>query len=426
MNYDYIMDYKQTLEYLFTSLPVFQRIGAAAYKANLANTIKLDNHLGNPHTYFRTIHVAGTNGKGSVSQMIYEVLRASGYRVGLYTSPHLVDFRERIIVDNEMISETQVVDFVATNRSFIDELKPSFFEVTVAMAFDHFRRCEVDFAVVEVGMGGRLDSTNIVSPLLSVITNIDYDHTQFLGDTLALIAAEKAGIIKPSTPVVVGETLPETAVVFIEKARQNFAPLTFADQRYRCNSHNKRIYSVTSLMDDYTFDIQLGMSGDYQQRNICTTLAALDILSEIIPLTSVNVRRGLSCASVRGRWQELGTAPLTICDTGHNKAGIGYVVAQIAKQEYDRLICVIGMVGDKDVDGVLDLLPPEAYYIFTQASIPRAMSAVELQTKAEEHMLNGEVCSSVRKAVERAREIATPGDMIFIGGSTFIVAELFD
>lgn len=419
------MNYSQTLEYLYSSLPVFQRIGAAAYKANLDNTIALDDHQGNPHRDFRTIHVAGTNGKGSVSQMIYEVLRASGYSVGLYTSPHLVDFRERIIVDDRMISQEEVVGFVEKHRDFIELVKPSFFEATVAMAFDHFRRREVDFAVIEVGMGGRLDSTNIISPILSVITNIDYDHTQFLGTTLAEIASEKAGVIKPSIPVVVGETNPETAMVFIEKARRETTSITFADQRYRCDSHRGRIFEVTSLLEEYTFDIELGMSGDYQQRNICTALAAFDLLSEVVDLTSVNVRRGVAAAVVRGRWQKLSDQPLTICDTGHNKAGISYILAQIAKERFEKLIFVIGMVGDKDIDGVLSMLPTDAYYIFTQASIPRAKSAHELQKEALLHSLGGEVVVNVADAVAKAREIARDNDMIFIGGSTFVVAELF-
>lgn len=417
------MNYPQTLEYLFNSLPVFQRIGEAAYKANLDNTILLDDHLGNPHRAFRSIHIAGTNGKGSVSQMIYEVLRASGYRVGLYTSPHLKDFRERIIVDDEMISESDVVNFVATNREFIETVKPSFFEVTVAMAFDHFKRCEVEIAVVEVGMGGRLDSTNIISPLLSIITNIDYDHTQFLGDTLAKIAGEKAGIIKEMTPVVVGETNPETAMVFIEKARKQFAPITFADARYRCNKHENNTYYIHSMLEEFDFEIELGMDGDYQQKNICTALAAFDTLTEL-KLTPKAVRDGLRRAKVRGRWHKLAEKPLIICDTGHNKAGIGYVVNQIYEQRYEKLIFVVGMVADKDIESVLDMLPKEAYYIFTKANIPRALDAEALQRTAAGHSLSGEVVPTVAEALSRAKEIAGENDMIFVGGSTFVVAEI--
>lgn len=418
------MNYQQTLDYLYNSLPVFQRIGAAAYKANLDNTIKMDEHLGHPHHSFKTIHIAGTNGKGSVSQMIYEVLRESGYKVGLYTSPHLRDFRERIVVDGEMITQQGVVDFVQRNREFIEQVQPSFFEVTVAMAFDYFRACEVDIAVVEVGMGGRLDSTNIIEPLLSVITNIDYDHTQFLGSTLDKIAAEKAGIIKPYTPVVVGESRAETAPVFIQKARMEQAPIFFADQRYCCSEQVGNRFVVDSRLDGFRFEIELGMYGQYQRLNICTALTALDVLSESLQITPESVKAGLAKAKVLGRWQELGRNPLVICDTGHNKAGIKMVVEQIARQKFRRLIMVIGMVSDKDVEAVMAMLPTEAYYIFTRASIPRAMEAEELGRKAAAHNLVGEVVGNVNDALARAREIAGAEDMIFVGGSTFVVAEV--
>ena len=416
--------YEKTLKYLYDSLPVFQRIGGAAYKANLDNTIALDNHLGNPHRAFDAVHIAGTNGKGSVSEMIYEVLRAAGYRTGLYTSPHLSDFRERIIVDGEMIPRECVVDFVEQNSHFIESLKPSFFEVTVAIAFDYFRRQNVDIAVIEVGMGGRLDSTNIITPRLSVITNIDYDHTQFLGDTLAKIATEKAGIIKPAIPVVIGESAPESAPVFILKAKEVHSPLTFADQRYVCADRRGNQFVINSLLDGNVAELTLGMSGDYQRKNICTVLAALDILGEQMAISKDNVIEGLSRACVRGRWQKIGDKPLIICDTGHNKAGIKYVVEQIALQNFDRLIMVVGMVADKDIDVVLAMLPKDAYYIFTRADIPRALDADELQDRAERFNLMGESVAGVEKALERAREIATENDMIFIGGSTFVVAEL--
>lgn len=418
------MNYQQTLDYLYNSLPVFQRIGAAAYKANLDNTIKLDEHLGFPHHSFKTIHVAGTNGKGSVSQMIYEVLRMSGYKVGLYTSPHLRDFRERIIVDGQMITEQAVVDFVQHNKEFIEQVEPSFFEVTVAMAFDYFRACEVDIAVVEVGMGGRLDSTNIISPLLSVITNIDYDHTQFLGSTLDQIAAEKAGIIKPYTPVVVGESRAETAPVFIQKARQEQTTVLFADQRYRCSNRVGGRYTIDSLLDGFVFEVELGMEGDYQRMNVCTAIAALDLLSEYLDITPESVKSGLASAVVMGRWYKLGESPLVVCDTGHNKVGIKCVVEQIAQQNYQKLIMVIGMVSDKDIEAVLAMLPQQAYYIFTQASIPRAMDAMELSVKAQEYSLHGEVVGDVAGALSRARELAGEQDMIFVGGSTFVVAEV--
>lgn len=418
------MTYQETLEYLYNSLPVFQRIGAAAYKSNLDNTITLDNHLEHPHHHFKSIHIAGTNGKGSVSQMVYEVLRAAGYSVGLYTSPHLSDFRERIIVDGEMIPQEYVIRFVEQNREIIEKIQPSFFEVTVAMAFDHFRTQNVDYAIIEVGMGGRLDSTNIISPILSIITNIDYDHTQFLGTTLQEIAAEKAGIIKEYTPVVIGQTNPETAPVFIRKARQQYAPIHFADQRYRCQSHTDNRFTVESLIQNYTFDLDLAMSGDYQMYNICTALTAMDILSEQIPITRENVKQGMAASKIRGRWQKLATEPLTICDTGHNKAGIKLVTEQIARQNYTKLYMVIGVVADKDIDAILTMLPKQAHYIFTQANIPRAMNAQILARRAQEFGLNGEIISTVPQAFEQARALASKDDMIFIGGSTFVVAEI--
>lgn len=417
------LDYEQTLEYLYNSLPVFQRIGAAAYKDNLDNTQALDDYLDHPHQSFRTIHIAGTNGKGSVSQMIYEVLRAAGYRTGLYTSPHLRDFRERIVVDGQMIPKEAVVDFVSQNRELLEKIKPSFFEVTVAMAFDHFRAQKVDIAVIEVGMGGRLDSTNIITPLLSVITNIDYDHTQFLGDTLEKIATEKAGIIKPSIPVLIGQTTPETAPVFIAKAKEVGTPIFFADQRYRCTSHDRNLYEISSLLDGAKFTLELDMSGDYQMYNICTALSALDEL-QCSRITIQQVKQGFARAKVLGRWQKLADYPLTICDTGHNKAGIDFVVKQIAQQKYEKLYFVIGMVNDKDISGVLAMLPRDAYYIFTRASIPRALDATELQKLASEHGLHGEVAPTVARALELARTNAAPEDMIFIGGSTFVVAEV--
>lgn len=420
------MDYNQTLEYLYNSLPVFQRIGAAAYKANLDNTMALDEHLGHPHRSFATVHIAGTNGKGSVSQMIYEVLRASGYSVGLYTSPHLRDFRERIIVNGQMITQDAVVSFVAQHREFIESLQPSFFEVTVAMAFDYFRREGVDVAVVEVGMGGRLDSTNIITPKLSVITNIDFDHTQFLGSTLPEIAAEKAGIIKAGIPVVVGETDARTAMVFMAKAQAERAPIFFADQRYVCTVQEGRVFHLRSLLEQYDFELQLGMCGTYQRRNICTALTALDELAVAMPAISPQaVREGLSRAVVTGRWQVLATEPMAVCDTAHNVAGMSYVTQQIARQAYDNLYVVLGMVADKDISGVLALLPQKAYYFFTAASIARAMDAEELARIAAEHGLQGEVVTGgVAHALELARERTTPRDMIFIGGSTFVVAEI--
>ncbi|MEG2320040.1 MAG: Mur ligase family protein, partial [Mucinivorans sp.] len=343
----------------------------SAYKEGLQTSLCLDDHLGHAHRSFKTIHVAGTNGKGSSSQMIYEVLREAGHHVGLYTSPHLRDFRERIVVDGEMIAEQAVVEFVRNNRAIIESLHPSFFEMTVAMAFDYFRAKKVDIAVVEVGLGGRLDATNIITPEVSLITNIDFDHQQFLGHTLPLIAAEKAGIIKDGVPVVVGESSPMTAPVFIDKARSCSAPLIFADQRYICTAQQGFHFTVYSKVEEFSFEVELGMQGHYQARNLCSVLACLDVLSKSVPLSREEILGGLARAKVAGRWQTKGQQPLTICDTGHNRAGIGYVVEQLAGQHYEKLYFVIGMVSDKDTKEIMGMLPKEAYYIFTQASTHR-------------------------------------------------------
>lgn len=422
------MNYAQTLEYLYNSLPVFQRIGSAAYKANLNNTLALDEHLQNPHRTFRTVHIAGTNGKGSTSQMIYSALRASGLKVGLYTSPHLRDFRERIIVDDQMISEQDVVNFVAEHREFIDQLGPSFFEVTVAMAFYHFRAMQVDVAVIEVGMGGRLDSTNIIDPLLSVITNIDFDHTQFLGSTLSAIATEKAGIIKSHKPSLLGQCNQEYDDVFKSVARNNNSELHFAEQMYRCTNKQGSVFTIEDLESGQTFDVDSAMEGDYQKHNICTALSALKILrNSLAELTPQAILDGISSAKVKGRWQTLSTSPLTICDTGHNKAGIRFIVDQLSKLEYSKLYFVLGVVNDKDLDSILPMLPKDAYYIFTQASIPRALPAQELYEKATRiYNLKGEVVSTVASAMAYAQEMAlqTEKSMVFVGGSTFTVAEV--
>lgn len=422
------MDYHQTLDYLYNNLPVFQRVGGAAYKANLDNALALDEYMDHPHRSFKTIHIAGTNGKGSVSAMASGVLRAAGYRVGLYTSPHLRDFRERMTVDGEMIPRQDVVDFVAANLSKIEQLRPSFFEATVAMAFDYFRRARVDIAVVETGMGGRLDATNIITPIACVVTNISLDHTQYLGDTLVAIAGEKAGIIKRGVPVIIGETDPVTAPVFITKAQESDSPIFFADQRYRCASHDGNIFHVTNLLDAHSFDLELGMEGDCQTRNICTALALFDILDELgkdrIVLTGEQVRRGLRDTRVEGRWQRISEHPAVIVDTGHNEAGMRFVAGQLVRETYDKLHFVLGVVADKDLGTILPLLPRDAHYIFTQASLPRAMDYRELAAKARAAGLHGEEVSTVPAALERARKLASPGDLIFVGGSTFTVAEI--
>lgn len=423
------MTYSETIEYLYNTAPMFQSVGGGAYKEGLENTHALNDLLDHPHRAFRTIHVGGTNGKGSVSQMLYAVLKEVGYKVGLYTSPHLKDFRERMQVDGQMIPEQEVIDFVTKMRPHIEELKPSFFEITTVMAFDFFRRREVDIAVIEVGMGGRLDCTNVIDPLVSVITNISLDHTQYLGDTLPKIAGEKAGIIKNGVPVVVGEYQPETAPTFIAKARDTESPIIFADQRYRCTGHDGRMFEIESLLDGYRFTLQSGMEGDYQQKNLCTALATLDTLTGLLPkpLTTMEVRRGLAAARVPGRWQNIAaeTDPCPIiCDTGHNEAGLTFVTEQLKRQSYKKLYFVLGVVADKDLDHILPLLPRDAHYIFTQASLPRALKADELAEKARAAGLEGEVVPTVPEALAKARALAGAGDLIFVGGSTFTVAEV--
>lgn len=424
------MTYQETIEYLYNTAPMFQNVGSAGYKEGLENTYTLNELLGHPYRAYPAIHVGGTNGKGSVSQMLYAVLKEAGYKVGLYTSPHLKDFCERMQVDGRMIPERDVIDFVERMRPHIEELRPSFFEITTVMAFDFFRREGVDIAVIEVGMGGRLDCTNVISPLVSVITNISFDHMQFLGDTLPKIAGEKAGIIKEGVPVVVGESQPETAPTFISRAHEMAASIIFADQRYRCVGHDGRMFEVESLLDGYRFTLQLGMEGDYQQRNLCTVLAALDTLTDRLPkpLTTNEVRRGLAAARVPGRWQNIATkadpCPI-ICDTGHNEAGLTFVMEQLKKQSYKKLYFVLGVVADKDLNHILPLLPREnTHYIFTQASLPRALKAEELAVRAGEAGLQGEIVKTIPEALARGRSLATAEDLIFVGGSTFTVAEV--
>lgn len=428
------MTYQETLDFLFHSLPVFQHVGGCAYKAGFERINALETVLGNPHRKIKSVHVAGTNGKGSVSHMIASSLITAGYRTGLFTSPHLKDFRERIRIDGKEISEEEVVEFVERNREAIDRIQPSFFEITTAIAFDCFARHGVEIAVIEVGMGGRLDSTNIIRPMVSVITNIGYDHMQFLGDTLEKIAGEKAGIIKSDTPVVIGETQPETAAVFIEKARSEWAPIRFADQMYRVIESEtvgmSRRFEIEKLTTGESFTLESDLQGIYQRKNVLTALTALDVLNEsgVCTVSPDQIRRGIASAArisgLKGRWQRLGERPLTVCDTGHNEAGLTEVTAQLAQQRYDRLYMVLGFVADKDLDRVFPLLPRDAYYIFTKASIPRALDEQELARRAAVYGLRGECVSSVPEALALARTKASPDDMIFVGGSTFVVAEI--
>jgi dihydrofolate synthase/folylpolyglutamate synthase len=430
------MTYAETLDYLFNALPMFQRVGASAYKADLTNTLSLCEHLGNPQETFKTIHVAGTNGKGSTSHALASVFQEAGYKTGLYTSPHLKSFTERIRIDGKEITEGDVVEFVANNRAFLDQLQPSFFEMTVGMAFWYFAKEAVDIAVIEVGMGGRLDSTNVIHPELCVITTIGYDHTQFLGNTLPLIAGEKAGIIKQGVPVVISQTQKETQAVFSEQAAAKQAAIVFADQVWEVTklpeSENPNIQQPSNFKvrsSDGEFTMKFDLNGDYQRFNLPGILEAVKQLrNQGWNLSDTALQVGLESISeqtgLKGRWQLLQVNPIILADTGHNEAGIGEVVNQLKKYSYSKLWMVIGMVNDKDISKVLDLLPKEANYIFCQASIPRAMDAYELARKGNEKGLIGQVIPTVTEALEFARKNASPDDLIFVGGSTFVVAEI--
>lgn len=428
------MTYKETLDFLFSQLPAYHRIGKAAYRSDLNNTILLDDYFGHPHLKYRTVHVAGTNGKGSVSHMIASVMQEAGYRTGLYTSPHLKDFRERIRINGEMIPHDVVISFVEMHRKIIESLKPSFFEMTVAMALNYFAKCGVDVAIIETGLGGRLDSTNIIKPVLSVITNIGHDHMDLLGDTPGKIAVEKAGIIKPGIPVLISETQNETEIVFREKAIACASHIIFADKVFRCNlsaDDNKDLFRKFSMVDLAELTEIKGESplkGDYQKKNLQAAFAAFRMLRNEFNLSQKNltdgIRNVISNTGLNGRWQILGSDPLIICDTGHNKEGLQYVLDQISHIPKNDLHIVIGFVNDKDLGSVLPLFPVNALYYFTRASVPRALNETVLKSEAEKYGLNGDSYQDVRSALEQARKNAIPSDLIFIGGSTFIVAEV--
>lgn len=426
------MNYNETINFLFSQLPVFQREGKAAYKANLNNTLALDKHFKQPHKQYITVHIAGTNGKGSVSHMLASVLQCAGYKTGLYTSPHLKDFRERIKINGEMIPEKQVVNFVQENIKLIENIKPSFFEMTVAMAFNYFAINNVDIAIIETGMGGRLDSTNIINPILSVITNIGLDHTAFLGTNIKDIATEKAGIIKNKVPVVIGEWNKKTATVFIKKALEQQSEIVFADRIRSISKDTKSVgnenISIIFNGEPEYLNLELDLHGDYQKKNVITTLTALNILSREVNIQPENVREGLKTAAkttgLMGRWQKIETKPNIICDTAHNTDGIAYVVNQLKKQKYNKLHIVLGMVNDKEIDEILKMMPKNAQYYFTKAKIPRAINELELMRKAKPIGLNGSCYANVPLAIQKAKEKAMPNDLIFIGGSTFVVAEI--
>lgn len=428
--------YQQVLDFLYSQLPMFQRTGPAAYKDNLDNTIRLDVMFDHPHRSFKTIHIAGTNGKGSVSHMLASVLQEAGYKTGLYTSPHLKDFRERIKVDGEMIPEEAVVSYTGSylEKNEAEKLEPSFFELTVSMAFDYFRSMQVDVAVVEVGLGGRLDSTNIITPEVSVITNISFDHMALLGDTLPKIAAEKAGIIKTGVPVVVGETNPETEGVFRQFADKVKTTLAFADGEYQADYSMLTVDGRQSLnirRNNELFypGLKLDLLGIYQRYNVPTVLRAIDFLNgKGWRLPEDAVREGLmnvvANTGLMGRWQIIGYNPMVVCDTGHNPAGMKLVAEQIGQTAWKHLHMVIGMVNDKDQDEVLSMLPVNAQYYFTQAAIPRAAAPEVLAAKAAGFGLKGNCYPSVRQALSVALANAGKNDLIFVGGSTFVVAEI--
>ncbi len=429
------MNYSQTLEFLFTSLPAFETKGATAYKPGLERIAAFCKAMGNPQRNFFTVHVAGTNGKGSVSHLLAAVLQQAGYRTGLYTSPHLQDFRERIRVDGEMIPKQKVVNFVDKYHDKMVELGLSFFEMTTAMAFDYFAQSDVEVAVIETGLGGRLDATNVIVPVLSVITNVGLEHTDLLGDTLQKIAAEKGGIIKKSIPVVIGEEDERYNPVFEQIAANNKSKVVYAQREVRCEEQThdadgcRQRFRLQRVRDGRMFELELDLAGDYQRQNIVTATAAIDFLHEETPLTIsrrafiAGVREAAANTSLLGRWQKLADVPLTVCDTGHNAHGIARVAEQLKKTVYKKLYCVIGFVKDKDLAHILPLLPHDAHYIFTQAQTSRALSAADLAAKAAIYGLQGETAESVDAAIHRAQELAQPDDMIFIGGSTYVVAE---
>ena len=432
------MNYSETLAYLYEQLPMFQRVGAAGFKKGLGNTVALAEALGNPERTFRSVHVAGTNGKGSSSHLLAAVLQAAGYKVGLYTSPHLREFTERIRVNGTEIAPDYLVQWVARWQPLFATVQPSFFEMCVALAYAYFAEQRVDIAIIEVGLGGRFDSTNIITPLVSLITNISFDHQALLGNTLPEIAGEKAGIIKSGVPVVVSQTQAEVADVFRHEAAAKLAHLVFADQVYQAafaaepsEETGLRPVTVTQHGRPYLPNAELGLPGDYQQYNLPGVLATLDELRALgFRITEAAVRTGLrqvtQLTGLRGRWSIIGRRPLVICDTGHNAAGLRLVVAQLRRLPHEHLHMVIGTVNDKDVAGMLALLPAEGTYYFCAANIPRALPAADLAQQAAALKLTGQAYDSVMAAVAAARAAASPVDVVFIGGSTFVVAEVED
>jgi len=428
--------YKETLSYLYKQLPMFQRIGPAAFKKDLGNIIALCAQLGQPQATFPSIHLAGTNGKGSTAHLLAAILQASGKRVGMYTSPHYKDFRERVKINGILMSKKYVVEFVRQHQVILEQIKPSFFEITVALAFDYFAKQKVDIAIIETGLGGRLDSTNIIQPLISVITNIGYDHQQFLGDTLEEIAMEKAGIIKKDIPVVIGETHPKTAAIFRAKAKELEASIYFADQDIELTQLDElghhTIYQVKSktARPNLLTTLQVNLKGDYQMKNIITALKTIELIQErqlVSMITPQKIKEGLAnlkkLTYFIGRWQLLGTDPTILCDSAHNVDGLEIVLRQLKQIKKEQLHFVFGMVKDKDPGKVLSLLPTDAQYYFAKANIPRGLDASELKEEAAKYGLQGREYVSVKNAVKAAKRKAKKEDLIYVGGSIFIVAE---
>lgn len=425
------MNYEQTIAYLYGMLPMFTRIGKAAIKKDLNNTLAFCKALQNPHQKFKSIHIAGTNGKGSTSHMLAAILQTQGYKTGLYTSPHLLDFRERIRINGKPVSKEFVIEFVQNNLKNIETIKPSFFECTVAMAFDYFAREAVDVAVIETGLGGRLDSTNVITPQVSIITNIGFDHMDLLGDTLDKIAFEKAGIIKPNVPVIIGEYVDETKPVFLQKAESVNAPIVFAQDIVKINEFNLTAegcnISIQTHEDEYK-NIHCDLGGIYQKQNISTVVVATEIIQKTgFPVSKQAIYNGLKqtkkITGLMGRWQILKQQPLTVCDVAHNIDGIAQIVKQLNQISYENLHIVFGMVKDKDITNVLNLLPNHATYYFTKADLPRALNEKELQQQALEKNLQGNSYDTVAKAIDDCLNQCKMNDMIYIGGSTFVVAE---
>ena len=432
------MTYQETCQYLFNQMPMFEKQGSVGYKEGLTNTVLLDEHLGHPHQSYATIHIAGTNGKGSCSHTLAAILQQCGYKVGLYTSPHLIDFRERIRINGEPISERYVVDFVERERSFFEPLHPSFFEVTTAMAFQYFKDKEVDIAVIEVGLGGRLDCTNIITPILSIITNISFDHTQFLGDTLAKIAAEKAGIIKRGIPIIIGEANDETRPVFSAKAQELNAPIVFAEDHNEvisaeCIPGGGMLYHTRNIGD-----LHGDLSGSYQEKNMNTSLAAVYQLVRSGYLCECQKPHNLEksrkemlyainhvaeMTGLMGRWQVMQQNPKVVCDTGHNVGGWQYLSKQLEQQQCQQMHIIFGMVSDKDVNSVLELLPKNAIFYFTKADNHRAINETDLQHLAAQHGLKGESYPSVHEAYTQCIKNALRDDFIFVGGSSYVVGD---